>query len=174
MHISSLKKMEAFLTKYCDKITGSVLDFGSRDVNGSYRSLFPSPNWKYVGLDLEPGKNVDLVVADPHSWDELADETFELVISGQALEHCEFFWQTFSEIARVLKPSGICCIIAPSAGPEHRYPVDCWRFFPDGMRALCKYTDMICLETFTDSEPGQYEDWSGLWRDTVLVACKKA
>ena len=28
---------------------------------------------------------------------------------------------------------------APSRGPEHRYPNDCWRFYPDGYRALAKY-----------------------------------
>ena len=37
---------------------------------------------------------------------------------------------------RVLKPAGLLYINAPSNGDYHRYPVDCWRFFPDSGVAL--------------------------------------
>lgn len=38
----------------------------------------------------------------------------------------------------------------PSSGPEHRYPVDCWRFYPDGMRAFAKIARLHCIEVYTD------------------------
>ncbi len=53
-------------------------------------------------------------------------------------EHTEFFWLTMREMKHALKPGGLCCIIAPSAGPEHQYPVDCWRVYPDGLRAAAR------------------------------------
>ena len=38
--------------------------------------------------------------------------------------------EDFENIERVLKPSALCCIIAPSSGPEHKHPVDCLAFIP--------------------------------------------
>ena len=152
MHQSSFEKMAEFLDRYYsnDGIVRKVLDFGSKDVNGTYRSLFPTENWKYLGLDLEEGENVDLVPKDPYRWNEVKDGMMDLVISGQALEHIDFPWKTFETIKRILKPNGLCCVIAPSAGPEHKHPVDCWRFYPDGMKSLCKHAGLECLEVNTD------------------------
>ena len=50
-------------------------------------------------------------------------------------EHIEFFWLTRQEMMRTLKPGGTIILIAPSRGQEHSYPVDCWRFYPEGFRA---------------------------------------
>lgn len=167
--------MEFFISEYSsifNQKKNFVLDFGSHDVNGSYRPLFSSDSWNYTGLDLTSGPNVDLVTNDPYEWAEIEDEKFDLVISGQALEHCDFFWLIFLEIKRVLKPNGHACIIAPSSGPEHKYPVDCWRFYPDGMKALCNYSGLELIKAETEWNPPDYEDGSQIWKDTILVAKK--
>ncbi len=177
MHQSSFEKMKHFLLEFSEDFKHSkcsVLDFGSFDVNGSYRSLFANEKWNYIGLDVKRGPNVDFVPDDQYHWKSLADNQFDLVISGQALEHCEFFWLIFQEIHRVLKPSGLTCVIAPSSGPEHRYPVDCWRFYPDGMSALCKYSGLEVVKVQTDWNPPKFDDGSEEWKDTMLVARKKA
>ena len=72
----------------------------------------------------------------------------------------------------MLKPEGITCIIAPSSGPEHRYPIDCWRFYPDGMRSLCKFSGLTCVEVKTEWNSKNYEDGSEIWKDTTLIAKK--
>ena len=175
MHLSSLENMSRFIANYLtddNNIRRSVLDFGSKNINGSYKPLFASENWEYTGMDQESGENVDLVVKNPHSWLEIPDSSFDIVISGQALEHVEFPWMVFNEIYRVLKPEGITCIIAPSSGPEHRYPIDCWRFYPDGMRSLCKFSGLTCLEVKTEWNSKNYEDGSEIWKDTILIAKK--
>ena len=94
----------------------------------------------------------------------LQDEIFDVVISGQTFEHIEFFWLTMQEIKRILKQTGLCCIIAPSSGPEHKFPIDCWRFFPDGMKAIAKYAKLSIIEVYSVIED--------LWNDTILI-CKK-
>ncbi|MGI8820324.1 MAG: methyltransferase domain-containing protein [Chthoniobacterales bacterium] len=145
----------------------AILDVGSADVNGSYRAIFASPSWFYTGLDMAPGKNVDVVPRDPYYWREIAAGKYDVVISGQAFEHAEFFWETMRELARALKPGGLCCILAPSAAPEHRHPVDCWRFYPDGFVAVARYAGLEILEVSTDWEA---EDrW---FADTLLIARK--
>ena len=176
MHQSSYDKMAAFCSDYLGARQGeslTIVDLGSHDINGSYRPLFAQPPWRYLGLDLGPGENVDVVLRDPYSWRELASQSTDVVISGQALEHIEFFWETMREIARVLKPGGLCCIIAPSSGPEHRFPLDCWRFLPDGLGALARYAGLDVLEARTQWEDlPQYDLESNKWHDSVLVARK--
>src|ERR1039457_1974793 len=125
---------EAFLKEYVGKSL-QILDVGSSDVNGSYRSLFQEAGWQYTGADIAAGPNVNVVLQSPYDWRELSDTQFDIVVSGQALEHVDFFWITFLEIRRVLKPGGLCCLIAPSSGEEHRYPVDAFRFYRDGLAA---------------------------------------
>ena len=153
----------------------TILDLGSCDYNGSYRALFDRRPWRYVGADLEPGPNVDLVLRDPYHWRELKSESVDVLISGQTFEHTEFFWETSLEIARVLKPGGLCCIIAPAAGPEHRFPLDCWRIFADGFRAIARYAHLEVLYARSQwEELPQYDSESNKWHESILIARKRA
>lgn len=152
-----------------------ILDLGSADIYGTYAQFFDNPNWNYRGVDLAEGPNIHVVLSDPYNWQELPTHCADVFISGQTFEHIEFFWLTMREIARVLKPGGLCCIVAPSRGPIHRYPVDCWRFYPDGFAALARYVDLEILEILHDEEGGPtYPDRSEEWGDLMLVARKKS
>lgn len=173
MHKSSYDKMHFFKENYlsvADRLT--ILDIGSQDVNGSYKDIFNHENWSYVGSDMVSGDNVDIVLKDAYNWKEIDSASLDAVISGQAFEHIEFFWVTMLEIYRVLKPGGVCCLLAPSSGPEHRYPVDCWRFYPDGFFALAKFSQLDVLKVATQWEEQGYEDGSDQWHDSLLV-CRK-
>jgi len=176
MHPSSFDKMAAFRRDHLEARRHEALlivDLGSRDVNGSYRSLFAEPTWHYKGVDLAPGKNVDLVLRNAYDWRELKTASADVVICGQTLEHTEFFWETMLEIARVLKPHGLCCIIVPSSGPQHFFPTDCWRIFPDGLRAMARYAGLEAVEARTQWEDLEHYDIeSNVWHDSVLVARK--
>lgn len=175
MHKSSYNKMKAFVSKWVIgnfEPVSKVLDFGSQCVNGNYKSLFDPNVWDYIGVDQSRGNNVDLVLADPYKWSELNSESIDLLISGQALEHVEYPWIIFEEFERVMKKGALCCVIAPSSGPEHRYPIDCWRFYGDGMRALCKHANLTFLECHTDTVEDDLDEESKVWKDTILIAKK--
>jgi SAM-dependent methyltransferase len=175
MHQSSINKMQSFKEKYLqDKQSENLIifDLGSQNIGGSYKPIFDSPNWKYCGVDVEAGENVDIILRNAYSWDEIQSSSVDVLISGQTLEHIEYFWITIMEIARVLKSGGICCLVAPSSGYEHRYPVDCWRFYPDGMRAIAEFAKLEVLETFTQWKDEDYADGSNVWHDSVLIARK--
>ena len=164
--------MTAFVQKYLNKNDNlTILDLGSQDVNGSYRGLFNCSNWCYTGMSLEKGSGVDLVLKDPYDWKEISSNSIDIVISGQAFEHIEYFWVSMMEISRVLKKGGLCCIIAPSAGFKHQYPVDCWRFYTDGFKALARYAFLEPLEVYTQKEDIGVE--GDMWKDSVLIAQKK-
>src|SRR5947207_13187867 len=108
----------------------NLIEIGSKIYRGQpcYREVITQDWIRYTGLDLEDGDNVDVVPKSGYVWSELADESFDVCISGQTFEHNPFFWVTMAEISRVLRPGGFACIIAPGAQAVHRYPVDCWRF----------------------------------------------
>ena len=139
----------------------------------SYRDLFGTPDFEYVGLDVEAGHNVDIVPDDPFCWTDIAAESFDIVISGQAFEHNPYFWITAAEIARVLVPNGLTAVIAPSAGSVHRFPYDCWRFYPDSWAATSAYVGLDLVESFTE-QPAADRPIGGTrhWLDAMMIARK--
>lgn len=168
MHLSSLEHVERLVAMYLsDKAHLKVIDIGSYDVNGSYRPFFTRDGWQYIGVDLVGGPNVDITLESPYRL-PFPSHSVDLIVSGQAFEHIEFFWLTWLEMARVLKPGGLIFLLAPSRGYEHRHPQDCWRFYPDSYHALAKYASLDLLEVHTDWEPHEDKD-SAPWGDTVGV-----
>lgn len=124
---------------------------------------------------MEKGPNVDIVLQHPYDWSSLETDSFDVIVSGQAFEHTEFFWITFAEMTRVLKKGGLLCVIAPNGFAEHRYPVDCYRFFSDGMIALARYVNLEPLHAHTNCAPTNSDcsDWcSRTNADSMLVARK--
>jgi SAM-dependent methyltransferase len=173
VHEGSFEKMRAVRNAYLtpgDKPI-RVLDIGSAGGH-TYRDLFSTSDFHYTGLDIEAGHNVDLVPDDPFCWD-IEAESFDVVISGQTFEHNPFFWITAAEIARVLTQGGLTSIIAPSAGKVHRFPLDCWRFYPDSWSALCAYVGLDIEESFIE-EPAPDLPIGGAkqWHDALMVARK--
>jgi SAM-dependent methyltransferase len=173
MHDTSYFSMQAMISMYLDdkKVT-SILDVGSLDtrsnsgtyfvrtigngsMGGTYRGLFASPLWTYTGLDMQAGSNVDILAIEPYKW-PIEDSSFDVVISGQCLEHVEEPWLWIKEVERVCRPGGLVILIVPWSCGEHRYPVDCWRILPDGMRVLltkcAKMEILFCkIEGATDT-----------------------
>ena len=140
MHSGSMKLMRYFRDKYMEPGM-TVLDIGSRRVHRShntYRRLF-NPPYEYTGMDIVPGMNVDVV-----GYDALCGRRFDVVISGQTIEHIIWPWQ-WIRLAKQYFTKYIC-IIAPTASKEHRFPVDTFRYFPDGMRALFAWADIFEVE----------------------------
>lgn len=138
MHASAMNNCASFLQTYLQHVPTHgkprVIEIGAADVNGSLRSLAP-PDVDYIGADFVRGKGVDVVVDDPYSL-PFEDASADIVLSSSCFEHSELFWLVFLEILRILKPTGLFYLNAPSNGVFHRYPVDCWRFYPDSGRAL--------------------------------------
>lgn len=177
MHKTSFENMRLFVENYLQDKHGKelkIVDLGSTDVNGSYKELFDDPKWAYTGVDIEAGKNVDIVIKDIYDWKEIESDSVDVMVSGQTFEHIEYIWKTIEEIKRILKSGGIGCLIAPSSGPEHKYPVDCWRILPDGFRALAKYVDLevVDVQMTTDEFTAKLGE-ENIWHDVVFIFRKK-
>jgi len=170
MHISALASGRLFFETYAPHLgSGTVVDIGAQDVNGSLKSCCP-PGLKYIGVDFAHGKGVDVVLQDPYIL-PFEDDSMDVVVSSSCFEHSELFWVLFLEILRILKPDGLFYLNAPSNGPWHRYPVDCWRFYPDSGNALVTWArrngfDAALLESFIGNQ-GTEE-----WNDFIAVFLK--
>jgi SAM-dependent methyltransferase len=152
MHWSSYKIMEEQLKKYLGPRFGehmTVVDVGSQVIGKqplSYRSLMP-PAWRYVGVDLGEGKNVDQVMPSEYEI-PMATGEVNVVISGQCLEHCRNPFRLMGEITRILRPHGLALVTAPAVWPEHKCPLDCFRFYPDGMRSVMEEAGLSVEDAF--------------------------
>lgn len=168
MHPTALANARRFYEAYFPEgVAGrDVLEIGAMDVNGSLREACP-PGARYVGADLAPGKGVDVVQDDPYRL-PFEDASMDACLASSVFEHAEFFWLLFEEALRVLRPHGLFYVNAPSNGPIHRHPVDCWRFYPDSGRALVAWgrrqgRDPALLESYVS---WQQDD---RWNDFVAV-----
>ena len=145
--------MEYFVNNYLDPKKGyDILDIGSYDISGTYRNLFDKINWHYVGLDIVPGPNVDIVAKGPYDFG--LDKEYDVIVSGNCLEHVEAPWLWIKEVEKVIKPGGLLCIVMPFNLGEHRFPVDCYRILPDGFKyLLCTHSNFELIESKITTPP---------------------
>lgn len=139
MHKESYELMNEMLGHVSGGDSLNVLDVGSYNVNGTFRPLVENRGWRYTGVDTIAGPNVDVVTVNPFLF-PFDDGTFDVVISGSTMEHVTAIWEWLPELVRVLRPGGFLAIHTHWKFPEHRYPIDCWRIMPDGMRYLFDMT----------------------------------
>lgn len=115
-HLAQKIFFEGVKNKFPDRFTGcSVLDIGSLDINGNNRHLFS--NYKYIGVDVGAGRNVD-VVCKGHEYK--SEELYDIVISSECFEHDMFYKETILNCVSLTKPDGLFTFTCASTGrPEH-------------------------------------------------------
>jgi SAM-dependent methyltransferase len=175
MHPSSLELGKLFFERYCSRENIKiVVDIGSQNVNGSLKDVCPQ-GIKYVGVDFVAASGVDVVLTDPYKL-PFEDCSVDAVVCSSVFEHSQFFWLLYLEVLRVLKPHGLFYMNAPSNGYIHRYPVDCWRFYPDAGFALVEWGkrhghSVALLESFIAAKNYVSVDRDA-WNDFVAVFVK--
>jgi SAM-dependent methyltransferase len=145
MHPSAFEFVQRVLP-HCDVAGAFVLEIGSLDVNGSVRQevLRYEPQ-EYVGLDIRPGPGVDVV----HDAADLPypDESMDLVISTETLEHVWPWREACHEMKRVCRKGGCVVLTARSKGfPYHGFPEDYWRFELDGLAFIFSDCELLKVE----------------------------
>lgn len=159
MHHSAHAHMQLCVETYMPRDRRyRVVDLGSRSVRKqklTHRQLLSEHDCEIVGVDIRDGRNVDVVMEKPYRI-PLPSNNADILMSGQVFEHVPFFWATMLEIARILKPGGHAFVTAPSRGHVHDSH-DCWRYYPDGMRAMAAFARLELREAHTDFPPANSE-----------------
>ena len=165
MHANGMNLMVDFVKEH-DVAGKVVVDMGSYDVNGNYRSLFTG---EYTGADITPGPNVDVLVDSPE-WKELRN--IDVVISGQTLEHVADIPKFINDIFSILAPGGLLCLIAPSAGPAHSFPIWVGHFSAERMTEIVEADGFEIIECKT-TESFPFNDTRCIARKPILQAGPK-
>jgi len=139
-----------------------VLNVGSLDVNGSWKSIIKSFKPKfYIGIDIQKGKGVDLTVAAEKLDTIYPEKLFDLIVSTETLEHIELWKEAILTMKKLLNLGGTLIITTRSRGCNyHPYPDDYWRYEIDDMKNIFSDFDISILEI----DP----EWPG-----VLMVAKK-
>lgn len=124
---------------------------------------------KYLGVDITNNtkNNVD-VIANIHNV-PLPDNTFDVILCSEVLEHVMYIESAFNELARLLKPGGHIIITSPFAYPLHEEPFDYVRITPYMIRecASAANLDIVQLNTTGNELEVMAVVWCNMWERMI-------
>lgn len=126
----------------------NILDFGA---GGSpYRSLFPKANYRRADFAIGTGEGLDFVL-DESLQIAAPDNSFDLVLSTQVLEHVEHPETYLKECLRLLRPGGKLVLTTHGIYADHPCPLDLHRWTADGLAFLCKQSgfEVVAVKKLT-------------------------
>lgn len=143
-HASVLEFARASLPSLTGK---TVLEVGAYDINGSIRPYVESQKpLKYVGVDIEPGPMVDKVVPANQLVKTFGEDSFDVVICQEMLEHADD-WRTAIENMKQVTNDYLLITTRSEGFPYHGFPSDCWRYSLEDMKQIFADFDIITLES---------------------------
>lgn len=92
--------------------------------------------WESVDLRDAPGASMVTSTASTEYSYPIESSTADIVIAANVMEHVRKPWIWIGELARICKTGGYVITINPVSWPYHEHPVDCWRAYPEGMKAV--------------------------------------
>jgi hypothetical protein len=154
--------MSRLLNQYVPEGT-NILDVGATHGIANYSPAVKNNRCNYNCLDMQQG--ADYVPSQTYNWGSEVPDGWQCIISGQTLEHDKFFWITLKQISDRLAKDGIFILILPSKGEEHRFPVDCYRFYQDCAEVFAEIMgcDVLTKEWHHDT----------YWGDLAMVFKKR-
>lgn len=134
-----------------------VLEIGPDSFPSTYQAMVNDPSLVWDTLDLTEEARLTYQALSQYRF-PIAPEAYDIVLSGQVLEHVRKIWVWIKEVARLCKKGGLVITINPVSWPYHEAPHDCWRVYPEGMRALYEEAGLEVLLSVwgsLEAEPGR-------------------
>jgi SAM-dependent methyltransferase len=132
-----------------EKVT-SVLEVGSRDVNGTTREFFLGRQCDYLGVDIAPGKGVDAVVDITGDIQTIRTMTravdYDLVVCMNVLEHVYEPIKALTNMLSLLRKGGYLMVVVPIVWDLHEYPYDFYRLNPDFFKKFAELSGISILK----------------------------
>lgn len=156
-----------FVGRYATNDALSVVEIGSRDINGSVRPHFPGARW--IGLDLYQGPSVDVV---GNALDYTPDEAVDLVVCCEVFEHCIAWDALLRKSFQWLKPGGRIIITCAGPGREAHSAIDGGPVHPDEHYANVTQSELSEELQFSGFERIEVSG-NEYWKDTYGIAWKQ-
>jgi SAM-dependent methyltransferase len=121
-----------------------------------YQQASPKGPKVWDTIDIQKHPRITYQATGEYTF-PLPDDSYDVVFSAQVIEHVRKPWVWMKELARVCRPGGRVITINPVSWPYHEAPVDCWRIYPEGHRALAEDAGLtVELAVFDCLELGGY------------------
>lgn len=104
-------------------------------------------------LDIDPNSGADYI-ADlcEKNVNIIPDNTFDIVICTEVLEHTNNPFNVVNELERIVKPGGLVCVSTPFNFRIHGPLPDNWRFTVHGLKVLFSNFNSIEINELLDTE----------------------
>lgn len=141
--------------KYCSHLTYTSQDFcefhGTISADGN--SGLPTPKWDVSAIDIK--SDICSIPA--------ADESYDVILCSEVLEHVPEPTQALDEFARLLRPGGLLIITAPFSSNVHMAPFHFSTGFTEHW-----YRHHLPLRGLTISDLQPNGDWFLLLRQELI------
>jgi len=138
MHLNSFLLFKKYASPYF-KSNLKVIEIGANGPSQYYDLIKPAiGNWhslNLAGIDAAAGWAYHIESKNEYSF-PVDTGSYDIVLSGQVIEHVRDIYLWMEELYRIARPGGLVITINPVSWPYHEAPVDCWRIYPEGMKAL--------------------------------------
>jgi SAM-dependent methyltransferase len=134
MHYNTILAFKRFCPSYFSK-TSLVLEIGPDN--------FPSSFQNVHGINFKKWDTIDMYTSDKLTFQTKGDctfpienDTYDIVLAANVLEHVRKPWLWIKEVGRVCKENGVVICINPVSWHYHEAPIDCYRYYPEGMQSI--------------------------------------
>lgn len=130
------------IKKHLSFFHGKLLDVGCGKMPYKQYILENSEINEYIGLDIDTALEYDKAVKPDYTWDgnniPFENNSYDVILATEVLEHCPNPTSIISEMYRVLKKDGIILITVPFLWPLHEVPYDEYRYTPFALKRIFK------------------------------------
>ncbi|MCS3769173.1 SAM-dependent methyltransferase [Aeromonas hydrophila] len=145
------ESVSSFLKEQAEKLDSPnvmLLDIAPQDHLGAAEHFIKA---KIETADLNKDANATYTIDITNNNSEIIpNESFDIVVCTEVLEHTLNPFSAISEIYRILKKDGILLLTTPFNFRIHGPLPDCWRFTEHGINALLKEFTSISITSVED------------------------
>lgn len=162
MHLNSKLIFQKYAVGFFNN-GNKVLEIGPAGFPSIYSKIVNNDTLQWYTLDIGEGyidkgelNPLHIISQDEYRY-PIEDNTFDIVLAGQVMEHVKALWKWIDELKRITKPGGYIILVSPVSWSYHEAPVDCWRIYPEGMKALMEEKALqIKVNLFESLEKEKY------------------
>lgn len=130
-----MNPIKRFLS-YCDIRQGRTLIVGSKIHEGTDKQDRRQLYADAVGIDMEEGDGVDLVLDLEEPLPRFLGNDFDHIECTSVLEHSRRPWLLASNIELLMTEGATLLVMVPWVWRQHNYPQDFWRMTPTAVASL--------------------------------------